>query len=216
MTPPWPLPPHAQILDVLPSEDVRALAQWAIDSRKAFRPAKVFNNKLAKGFVKPNERVALITYDLGPFGEMLERRMWELLPDLEQATRCKSDAAAIELELAAHGDGAHFNAHLDIPYGKDRKPLGAEPGMDRVLSAVYYFHREPKGFSGGELRLFRFGARPADRAASDDDWVDVAPVQNSLVAFPSWALHEVRTVHCPSQAFEDYRFAINCWYCRKL
>jgi Rps23 Pro-64 3,4-dihydroxylase Tpa1-like proline 4-hydroxylase len=142
--------------------------------------------------------------------------MWALLPQLEQATRCKSEAAAVELELAAHGDGAHFHAHLDIPNGKHRKPLGAEPGMDRILSAVYYFHREPKAFSGGDLRLFRFGAHPADGPVAEEDRVDIAPLQNSLVAFPSWALHEVRPIQCPSQAFEDYRFAINCWYCREL
>jgi SM-20-related protein len=33
--------------------------------------------------------------------------------------------------------------------------------------------------------------------------------------FPSWVLHEVRPVSCPSKRFVDSRFAINCWLWRR-
>ena len=97
-----------------------------------------------------------------------------------------------------------------IPIGPDRTPLGGDPSgtQDRLLSAVYYFHREPKGFSGGQLRLHRFGSN-----GEPGDYVDIEPERNSLVVFPSWTTHEVRTVHCPTGQFADYRFAVNCWLC---
>lgn len=85
-----------------------------------------------------------------------------------------------------------------------------------MLSAVYYFHALPKGFSGGQLRLFRFGADHTAAQSELANHVDLEPVRNSLIAFPSWAYHEVRPVSCPSGDFADFRFALNCWYCRTL
>ena len=83
-----------------------------------------------------------------------------------------------------------------------------------MISGVYYFHNQPKGFSGGRLRLFRFGSDPANCA--DDDRVAIEPIDNSLLVFPSWAQHGVERVSCPSGDFSDYRYAVNCWYCRPL
>lgn len=50
-----------------------------------------------------------------------------------------------------------------------------------MLSGVYYFYNEPKAFSGGALRLYRFNAKPAEDPAADSH-VDVQPLNNSLVA----------------------------------
>ena len=58
-----------------------------------------------------------------------------------------------------------------------------------MVSGVYHFHREPKALSGGGLRLHRFGATLK-------------------------APHEVRPVACPSMAFADSRFSVNCWIYR--
>jgi len=46
--------------------------------------------------------------------------------------------------------------------------VGEAPGHGhRVLSGVYYFHREPKAFSGGCLRVHAIRALAGD--APDDD-----------------------------------------------
>jgi SM-20-related protein len=73
-----------------------------------------------------------------------------------------------------------------------------------VLSGVYYFHAEPKAFTGGALRLYAIGGQ-------GERYVDIEPTHNSLLMFPSWAPHEVMPVRCPSRRFVDSRFAINCW-----
>jgi Rps23 Pro-64 3,4-dihydroxylase Tpa1-like proline 4-hydroxylase len=112
------------------------------------------------------------------------------------------DIHEIELELAAHNDGAHFQLHSDT-YASHQPARG-----DRMLSAVYYFHRAPKRFEGGCLRLHRIGAQPGDEGH------DIPPEQNSLVVFPSWGPHEVMRVSCPSGEFADSRFAVNCWVYR--
>jgi Rps23 Pro-64 3,4-dihydroxylase Tpa1-like proline 4-hydroxylase len=118
-----------------------------------------------------------------------------LLAELKMSA---SELSRFETELVAHGDGAFYARHIDTQMqAQDR------PGI-RVLSGVYYFHRLPKAFSGGALRLYGFGA----------GFVDIEPTHNSLLVFPSWARHEVRPVSCPSGAFMDSRFAINCWVYR--
>lgn len=204
----WPVPRVAQVDDFLPPDEHRALLDWVLSNRELFRPSKLFKDKL-----DPNTRVSMTTRKLGPLRERLEQRMLEVLPTLEEGVGSKPGTTFVELELAAHGDGAHYARHVDIFYGEDREPDGDSP--DRVLSAVYYFHREPKGFSGGALRLYRFNVRPSSPAAGPDDYVEIEPLHNRLIAFVPWATHEVRPIRCPSAKFEDYRFALNCWFCRK-
>lgn len=121
---------------------------------------------------------------------------------------------SIEFELKAYGEGAHFAPHIDIPLGETRKPAGEQADEDRVISAVYYFHSEPKAFSGGALKLYRFGVDPD--TAGPENSVAFEPVQNSLVVFPSWARHGVETAHYASERFADFRFGLNCWLCRKI
>lgn len=213
----WPLPPFAQLTGFLPADEHGQLLDWVLEHENAFRPAEIIDHDPdPKGVVDAEFRTGLTMRDIGPLRPLLETRLYEALPALEQATGGRGGATSLELELAAHGDGAHYNAHTDISVGPRRKIVGAAEGEDRVLSAVYYFYREPKSFSGGALRLYRLSQRPSTAAGNSGDYVDVEPLENSLVAFPAFATHEVRLVRCPSKDFRDYRFALNCWFCRKL
>jgi Rps23 Pro-64 3,4-dihydroxylase Tpa1-like proline 4-hydroxylase len=107
----------------------------------------------------------------------------------------------IEAELVAHNDGAFFSRHIDTRL--DYAAAGKD--IHRMISLVYYFHREPKGFSGGELELHPVtGGEPQV----------LEPRNNRLIAFPSFVPHEVRRVACPSGEFADSRFAINVWLSR--
>jgi Rps23 Pro-64 3,4-dihydroxylase Tpa1-like proline 4-hydroxylase len=205
---PGPLPPWRRLGGFLSEDEHRALLDWTLSNRERFKPARVIAG------VDPSMRVAETLRDFGALRALLERRIREELPEIFRGSGARPfEVEAIELEIAAHGDGAFFTRHSDIPIGPDRKPLGGDSSgrYDRLVSAVYYFHREPKAFSGGALRLYRFGGGdgPADH-------VEIEPEQNSLVVFPSWAEHEVMKVSCPSGAFEDYRFAVNVWLCRSL
>ncbi|MGV0026091.1 2OG-Fe(II) oxygenase [Phormidesmis priestleyi] len=107
--------------------------------------------------------------------------------------------AEIELQLTAHNDGHYYKIHNDN---------GSSEAATRVLSYVYYFHREPKAFSGGELRLY--GAT-VDYETPSADFCTIEPLNNRMIFFPSQYLHEVMPVVCPSQAFADGRFTLNGW-----
>ena len=213
-----PLPPHVQLQNFLPDDELTRLFDWTLANEHRFKPAKVtrFRDDGVKSVLDPGYRIAAILSDLGPNDAPIRERLLGALPSLMESTGVRGpEPDSLELQIAAHGDGAHYGAHLDIPVGPGRQSMGAREGEDRILSGVFYFHSEPKAFSGGQLRLYRFGTgrSPDD---SPEHHVDLEPLQNSLAVFPSWVRHEVRKVSCPSGSFRDYRFALNCWYCRKL
>ena len=218
MTAAGPLPPYAQFFDFMSESDQSRLLDWALSNAGRFKPATVTKGRIdSKGRLDPESRIALTTRELASVEPLVRQPLLDVLDDAIARTGTGgSRPTSLELEIAAHGDGAHFAPHLDIPIGAKRKPLASEPGFDRIISAVYYFYAEPRAFSGGSLRLYRFGCEPQENGADANNYVDIEPVQNSLVVFPSWATHEVRRVSCPSGDFRDYRFALNCWYCRPL
>lgn len=102
----------------------------------------------------------------------------------------------VEVELAAHGDGAHFNSHIDTFVRLNKRP------NPRLLTLVLYLNRLPCRFSGGVLRLHALGG---------DGFRDIVPDHNKLVAFPSIMPHSVQPIRCPSDSFADRRFAVNMW-----
>lgn len=113
----------------------------------------------------------------------------------------------VETQLTASNDGHFFKPHQD---------QGDDPRIaNRELTFVYYFHRLPQAYSGGELRLFdscMFGGVPH---MIDDQHHDLPPRDNALLVFPSRAFHEVLPVNCPTKAFADSRFAVTGWVGRR-
>lgn len=213
-----PMPPHGQLMDFLPEADRDALLDWALGEEANFKTAKIFygpgGQKLG---TDPRVRQALKLRGAGPFEPLLQERLLAALPEVMAIAGFRGvEPRSIEFELNAYGDGAHFAPHIDIAVGEGRKPIGRQEGEDRLISSVYYFYREPKGFSGGRLRLFRFGVDAMSPDLKDDDSIAFEPVQNSLVVFPSWARHGVERVACPSGRFSDFRFGLNCWFCRRV
>ena len=206
MPPLPPLPPHRLIQDFLSPADHARLLAWTLAARDRFQPARLIG-----GTVDPERRIASNLREVGPLRPIFEAAVAARLADIFAAAGTRPfTPGPLELELAAHGDGAHFAPHLDLAYGPSRGLARDERAgvKGRLVSAVYYFHAEPTGFTGGALRLHRFGSKASGEPGS---YVDIAPEQNALLVFPAIALHEVRRVAVPSGRFEDSRFAVNIW-----
>jgi len=105
-------------------------------------------------------------------------------------------------EVTASVDGSYFRAHTD----QGKSAIDAT----RQLTYVYYFNREPKGFTGGELRVYDDELRNG-KYSSTDTFQVVEPRNNSIVFFNAAIMHEVMQVHVPSQEFADSRFTVNGW-----
>jgi Rps23 Pro-64 3,4-dihydroxylase Tpa1-like proline 4-hydroxylase len=106
----------------------------------------------------------------------------------------------VERQITAHNDGGYYRPHND----------GSLESNGRLLTYVYYFHREPKAFEGGELLLFDQLVRD-NRLERASSFHVIPPDQNSIVFFRSADWHEVSQVRCPSRSFADSRFTINGW-----
>lgn len=192
------IPPHRRVARFFGEAVVERLL-----AHVAAREGDFETTRLSEQRVDRSIRASRLLRDFGDLRAEVEARFRGLL---EEAVR---DLAlppirldSLELELVQHGDGAFYREHIDT--ATDR------PGSAtaRVLAAVHYFHRQPQGFSGGALRLHAMAPGPDGRRA----FADIAPDRDLLLLFPAWAPHEVRPVSCPSGAFLDSRFAINCWY----
>jgi SM-20-related protein len=188
----------ARVENVLSPEQHKSLVQFATRNRQMFT-----NSTTSTG--ASDYRESLVCYSFPPFDDLLRQRVLSLAPKVAAQLGLELPDGDLEIQLTAHNDGHYYRVHNDS---------SGEGFMHRVISFVYYFHRTPKGFSGGELRLF-------DRDVQDGllrpaaTYKDIAPLDNSLVFFDSRDMHEVMPVQCPSQVFADGRFTINGWLCTK-
>jgi tetratricopeptide (TPR) repeat protein len=116
------------------------------------------------------------------------------------------DPTRIELQMTLHTGGHFYRAHRDVG-GPDE----AKSEIDaRRISFVYYMSRTPRPFSGGELRLYDsdFGV---GRFWDEHAWTLIEPEDNSIVFFPSPAMHEVMPVELDSGDPADGRLTLNGW-----
>ena len=147
-------------------------------------------------------RKSVVLYAFPEFSNLISQRIHHLFPDiLSKLGLPPFQISQIEAQLTAHNDGNFYKIHNDN---------GSPDTATRELTYVYYFHREPKPFSGGELVVY-------DSKIENNYYVQaetfrtVEPRNNSIVFFLSRYMHEVLPVHCPTQQFADSRFTINGW-----
>lgn len=174
------------------------LLDYAVANESAFEASRIGSG----GDVRcdPKRRISAVYRLVGTLQERVRQRILALAPAATERLGMYPFACdTVEIELAAHGDGAFFSRHTDVR----RDILGV--GSTRVISAVYYFHAQPRRFEGGMLRLY------APARGDAESHVDIAPRHDSLVVFPSSAWHEVLPVHAPGITFAQQRFALNMW-----
>jgi SM-20-related protein len=147
-------------------------------------------------------RKSVVLHFFPEFSELLLQRIQSVLPDvLNKFGIPVFTASQIESQLTAHNDGNYYKVHNDN---------GSPETATRTLTYVYYFYKEPKAFSGGELLLYD-STIENNFYVKADSFQTVEPRNNSIVFFPSHYMHEVLPVSCPKRAFADSRFTINGW-----
>ena len=147
-------------------------------------------------------RRSLVLHHFPEFVDLISQRIQAVLPQVIQQLQIPTfTVSQIEAQLTAHNHGNFYKIHNDN---------GSPDAATRELTYVYYFYRQPKAFSGGELRLYHSRIEQG-MYVQDESFQTVDPRHNSIVFFLSRIMHEVMPVSCPSQAFADSRFTINGW-----
>jgi hypothetical protein len=174
------------------------LLDHVVSHEGAFRPSGVVHG--ANAVVDERMRRSKTLDDLGPFAPVFAEKIKEVLaPVLSRLKLPSFPLGEIELQITASGDGDYFRMHRD-----------GDETSTRVLSFVYFFHREPRRFSGGELRIFD-AQRVEGKSVPTDRAQLLSPRQDVIVFFPSENEHEILPVRVASRAFGDSRFTVNGW-----
>ena len=103
------------------------------------------------------------------------------------------DQVEVELQfrLFAIGDTQAVSWHADPAH---------------VLHMMYHFHKQPKGFTGGGVRLFDGRMENGMRRTG---FRDVEIGDNGLLIFPEHVVSTGLPVRCPTRAFADALFVIH-------
>jgi len=183
------------IRNYLPKPMAQRLLAHALGNRDAFKASSVTTND-------EDYRRSRVLFLDGELREQLEARVRQTLFDAAASLNVQvPPGCTFDSQLTASGHGDFFKSHRDR--GND-----GEEACNRLLTYVYYLNREPRPFSGGELRMYDFVDGSWNPA---DSYRTLTPEHNMLIVFPSWANHEVLPVIVPSGAFDDSRFTINGW-----
>lgn len=180
--------------DFLPPEQLRRVYAYALQNASRF--VETSTSSRDRGY-----RQSEVLFDFPDIAEDIRARIRAMLPEVQAALGCAPLSSTIEAQMTAHNDGNYYKVHNDN---------GSEDTARRELTFVYYFHGQPKRFTGGELRVFDSVIRERRYVAAESSQL-VTPDDNRIVFFLSRYLHEVQEIRCPSHRFEDGRFTINGW-----
>ncbi|HET7440752.1 MAG TPA: 2OG-Fe(II) oxygenase [Terriglobales bacterium] len=191
--------------EFLVPEELKELTEYALSREADFVLSEVIAPGDAGSLVDYEHRRSRVLMDVSQHQEVIVQRIKACLPRvLQKLDREQFSVSRVETQMTASNDGDFFRHHNDNGQGEI---------ASRELTFVYFFHREPKAFSGGELRIYDSRLENGEYV-STGNYHTIVPRQNQIVFFPSALLHEITAVECPSRAFADSRFTVNGWFHR--
>ena len=199
--------PYLQLDDFLSDEEHEALLEY-VRGRSEFTAAHIDLPDGTPAVTDTSFRRASVATPADDVFQIFEDRLRAILPHARIETGVpRFRLGTLERQLTAHHDGDFFGAHTDLG-------VGWQDSSGRRLSYVYYFHEQPRRFEGGELRLYDHRLNEAGQWEAAETFQTIEPADNSIVFFPSHALHEVRPVRVPGDPAEPgaTRFTLTGWF----
>jgi SM-20-related protein len=188
--------------EFLAPDELQELTRYALEREADFYASEVVGPDSSQGLVNHGHRSSRVLMDLGPCRELILGRIQSALPlVLSRLGMEEFSITHAEAQITASNDGDFFRSHRDN---------GDAKVASRQLTFVYFFHREPSQFSGGELRIHD-PAPDGDGRGNAGTFQTIVPRQNQIVFFPCSVQHEITPVECPSRLFADSRFTLNGW-----
>jgi hypothetical protein len=198
-----PVRAQCVVLDeFLAPQELDELIGFTLQHEGEFQNSEVISPRGEPGVIDYNHRRSRVLMELGMLEEIILERIRGVLPRvLDHLGVEQFPVKRAEAQITASNDGDFFGEHSD-----DAQEMIAS----RRMTFVYFFHREPCQFEGGELRLHdsRWQGQLQIKTGS---YQTVVPRQNQIVFFPCSLLHEITPVNCASRAFADSRFTLNGW-----
>ncbi|MFS8880397.1 2OG-Fe(II) oxygenase, partial [Synechococcus sp. H55.11] len=195
---------YVKLDNFLPAEVNQAILQHAIAHQDKFIPARSYSQSNTEAESLKFRRSLRLDYAyFQEYGSLLREKIAGVAPQIFVELGIENfDIQIFEMEMIASYDSCYFAPHIDNFYSQT---------AFRQVSCVYYFHKEPKPYRGGELRIYDTQRQKPHPPILHGAYDEVIPTNNSIVFFPSSCIHEILPVFSPSQAFADSRFTINTW-----
>ncbi len=181
---PAKLPAQCVVLDeFLAPQELAALTRFTLEHESDFSASEVVSPDAGDGVVNHEHRRSYKAgMDLAQYQDVILERIKTVLPQLlDKLGMEEFSIAGVEVQVTASNDGDFFHFHSDN---------GSERVRSRHLTCVYFFHREPRQFEGGELRIHDAGLEEG-RYVSQGSYQTIVPRQNQIVFFPCELLHEI-------------------------
>jgi SM-20-related protein len=188
--------------EFLAPADLASLLRYAEQREPHFTTSRVISATTDAGVIDYAHRRSRLNFEIGAHRAVMADRLLSCLPLVRDKLAVPAfEIARIEVQMTASNDGDYFKIHNDNTH-----PVL----VGREITFVYFFHREPQAFTGGGLRLYD-SRWNGTRYEAADHYRTILPAQNQIVFFPSYFMHEILPVRCPSRAFMDGRFTLNGW-----
>ena len=190
--------PFVRMTNFLAPGECDRLLALGLAAREQLAPAKVGSDER----LDPEVRVNLEICDRRTEKEIrlqIAPKVRSLVPEI--LARLRMDGigrCSIEMSMRVYLDRGFYRAHSDNYSESHRR---------RKLSFVYFIHREPRRFSGGDLLLH--DTDTDEKAYSPERFSRIVPLRNSIVFFPCGYSHQVTPVQCGTDDFGDGRWAVN-------
>jgi SM-20-related protein len=196
-----PVTPVVILDEFLVAQEWRGLMQYALSREPEFVHTAVIGNG-GQSELDYHTRRSRVLFDAGPFHYVFHERLAAFYPHvLTRLGHPGFPVSQLEIQITGTGNQEFFRTHTDN---------GSAEVASREITFVYFFHNEPRQFSGGELKIYDTQMENGRAIASGPHRV-VHPLQNQIVFFPSGCLHEILPVGSPSDSFVDRRFTVNGW-----
>jgi len=190
--------PFVIIPDFLQPEEHQRLLDFTLDHERLYVKAKT-------GINAPSYNPALRNNLYGSKTPTEIKKQFRslisgVLPDLLRKLRIPPfEVDKISVMLTATLGGQYYRNHIDK---KNSQP------PHRVLNCVYYYHKEPKAFSGGDLLMHDTNLK--DLQTPGNRFTRLSPQNNCMAVFPADYYHEISEVVGDPDDFSSARFAVVC------
>ena len=143
---PAALPARCVVLEeFLAPQELRELTRFTLEHESDFSASEVVSPHADSGVINYEHRRSRVLMDLAQNQNLMLERIKAALPQvLDKLGMEEFSISGVEAQVTASNDGDFFHFHSDN---------GSERVASRNLTFVYFFHREPRKFEGGELRI---------------------------------------------------------------
>ena len=190
----WPAP-FAYIENFLPRTEHERVLAIALSMAPRFTKARLSSGE----HLDESKRRGLAIDQVGcdTLRRLLVAKLHPLLSSIQERLRLSPKRpTSANIDLAAYLHGNFCWAHCDA---------SPRPYPQSSMNAVYFFHRQPLTFSGGDLLLYDTDVETG--ISSRLAFSRIAPTSNSLVLLPTTYFHAVTQVASRSSELRDARLS---------